>query len=167
MMIHVTREERYWLLRNFALGLIDHLGAIYPPIWVENLLKSPPSVYTNLFTKVRAPNGSWSPIYSRPVTKDGQSTRPGELPIDEHRYAIAREILIALGGTRHGREMGLPDVLLTHLEDSQDYFARVLLAPDPLISSYRRQGKDIRGFAETFLIPTRVANERWEDTIFS
>ena len=134
---------------------------------MENLLKSPPAVYTNLFTKVRAPNGSWSPIYSRPATKDRQSARPGELPIDEQRYAIAREILIALGGTRHGREMGLPDVLLTHLEDSQDYFARVLLAPDPLISSYRRQGKDIRGFAETFLIPTRIANERWEDPIFN
>jgi hypothetical protein len=154
-MIHITREERYYL------------GAIYPPIWVENLLKSPPSIYTNLFTKVRAPNGSWSPIYARPALKDGQTTRPGELPIDEQRYAIAREILIALGGTRHGREMGLPEVLLTHLEDSQDYFARVLLAPDPLISSYRRQGKDIRGFAETFLIPTRIANERWKDTIFS
>ena len=167
MKIHVTRDERRWLLRNFALGLIDHLGAIYPPIWVENLLKSPPSVYTNLFTKVRAPNGSWSPIYSRETTAEGRSARPCELPIDEQRYAIAREILIALGGTRHGREMGLPDVLLTHLEDSQDYFARVLLAPDPLISSYRRQGKDIRGFAETFLIPTRIANERWEDSIFN
>lgn len=166
-MIKITQEERYWLLRNFALGLIDHLGSIYPPIWVENLLKYPPSVYTNLFTRVHAPNGNWSPLYEQPAYKDGQTTRPGELPIDEQRYAIAREILIALGGTRHGREMGLPEVLLTHLEDSQDYFARVLLAPDPLISAYRRQGKDIRGFAETFLIPTRIASERWEDPIFS
>lgn len=166
-MIRITQEERYWLLRNFALGLIDHLGSIYPPIWVENLLKYPPSVYTNLFTRVHAPNGNWSPLYERPAYRDGQTTRPGELPIDEQRYAIAREILIALGGTRHGREMGLPEVLLTHLEDSQDYFARVLLAPDPLISAYRRQGKDIRGFAETFLIPTRIASARWEDSIFS
>ena len=84
---------------------------------------------------MHAPNGNWSPLYERPPYKDGQATRPGELPIDEQRYAIAREILLALGGTRHGREMGLPEVLLTHLEDSQDYFARVLLAPDPLISA--------------------------------
>lgn len=166
-MIQATREERYWLLRNFALGLIDHLGSICPPIWVENLLKHPPAVYTNLFVKVQIPNGNWSPIYERPIYKDGQTSRPRELPIDERRYAIAREILIALAASRHGREMGLPEMLLAHLEDSQDYFARVLLAPDPLISSYKRQGKDIRGFAETFLIPTRIASERWEDQIFS
>ena len=45
-------------------------------------------------------------------------------------------------------------------------FARVLLAPDPLIVAYRRQGKDLRGFAETFLIPTRVAQQRWDDSLF-
>lgn len=167
MMIHPSREERYWLLRNFALGLVEHLGAIYPPIWVENLLKHPPAVYTNLFAKVRTTGGPWSPIYERPFYKGGRTTRPWELSIDERRYAIAREILIALGSSRHGRELGLPELLLTHLEESQDYFARVLLAPDPLVSTYRHQGKDIRGFAETFLIPTRIASERWEDPIFS
>lgn len=166
-MIQATQEERYWLLRNFALGLIDHLGAIYPPIWVENLFKHPPAVYTTLFNKVRTPSGNWSPIYERPIYKDGRTARPWELPIDERRYAIAREILIALGGSRHGREIGLPEILLTHLEESQDYFARVLLAPDPLIFSYRRQGRDLRGFAESFLIPTRIASERWDDPIFN
>lgn len=166
-MIQATREERQWLLRNFALGLVDHLGAIYPPVWVENLLRNPPAVYTSLFTKVRSANGTWSPIYERPIYVDGGPTRPWELPIDERRFAIAREILIALGGSRHGRDLGLPEVLISRLEESQDYFARVLLAPDPLVSSYRRQGKDIRGFAETFLIPTRIASERWDDPIFS
>lgn len=166
-MIQATREERQWLLRNFALGLVDHLGAIYPPVWIENLLKNPPAVYTSLFSKVRAANGSWSPIYERPLYKDGRTSRPSELSIDERRFAISREILIALGGSRHGRDLGLPEVLITHLEESQDYFARVLLAPDPLVSSYRKQGRDIRGFAETFLIPTRVASERWDDAIFS
>ena len=166
-MIQATREERYWLLRNFALGLVDHLGAIHPPIWVENLLKHPPAVYTTLFNKVRTPSGNWSPIYERPIYKDVQTIRPWELPIDERRYAIAREILIELAGSRHGREMGLPELLLTSLEESQEYFARVLLAPDPLISSYRRQGRDLRGFAESFLIPTRIASERWDDPIFN
>ncbi len=165
-MFQATTEEREWLLRNMALGLVDYLGAIYPPVWVENLLKQPPAVYTSLFTKVRTPDGNWSPIYERPLYLDGRTTRPFELPIDERRYAISREILIALGGSSYGREMGLPEVLVTHLEDSQDYFARVLLAPDPLVASYRKQGKDIRGFAETFLIPTRIASERWADSIF-
>ncbi|MFQ5943531.1 MAG: hypothetical protein ACE5JF_08260 [Anaerolineales bacterium] len=165
-MIQASREERYWLLRNFALGLVDHLNAIYPPIWIENLLKHPPAVYTSLFAKVHTSSGYWNPIYERPIYREGQAARPWELTIDERRYAIAREILIALGSSRHGREMGLPDLLLAHLEESQDYFARVLLAPDPLVTSYRRQGRDIRGFAETFLIPTRIASERWEDRIF-
>ncbi len=165
-MIRTSREERFWLLRNFALGLIDHLDAVHPPVWVENLLKYPPAVYSKLFAKVRVSNGTWSPIYDRPFYEGSRSTRPWELSIDERRYAIAREILVALGDSSHGRNLGLPDLLLTHLEESQDYFARVLLAPDPLVSAYRHQGKDLRGFAETFLIPTRIANERWEDPIF-
>ena len=164
--IRVTREEREWLLRNLAHGLVDYLGAIYPPIWIENILKHPPVLYAGLFSKIRASEGDWSPIYERPIYQNGRTTRPWELPIDERRYAIAREILIALGGSGHGRDLGLPELLLTHLEDSQDYFARVLLAPDPLISAYRRQGKDLRGLAETFLIPTRIAQQRWEDPIF-
>ena len=166
-MIQATREERQWLLRNFAIGLVDHLGAVYPPVWVENLLKHPPPVYTGLFSRVRTSNGEWSPIYDRPVYVTGISSRPWELPIDERRFAVAREILIALGDSRHGRNLGLPELLMSHLEESQDYFARVLLAPDPLIATYRRQGRDIRGFAETFLIPTRIASERWEDSIYN
>lgn len=165
-MIRATREEREWLLRNLALGLVDYLDAIYPPIWIENILKHPPVLYAGLFSKIRASEGDWSPIYERPIYQNGRTTRPWELPIDERRYAIAREVLIAVGGSRHGRDMGLPELLLAHLDDSQDYFARVLLAPDPLVSTYRRQGKDLRGFAETFLIPTRIALRRWEDPLF-
>ena len=165
-MIQVTREERYWLLRNFALGLVDYLGAAFPPVWVVNLLKQPPPIYTSLFAKVRPSNGGWNQIYERPIYKDGRTTRPWELPIDERRYAIAREILIALGGSSYGRDMGLPELLITHLEECQDYFGRVLLAPDQLVASYREQGQDLRGFAETFLIPTRIAADRWEDQIF-
>lgn len=164
--IQINREERLWLLRNLALGLVDYLGALYPPIWIENILKSPPAVYAGLFSKIRATNGDWSPIYERPIYQNGRTTRPWELSIDERRYAISREILIAVGGSGHGRAMGLPELLLSHLEDCQDYFARVLLAPDPLIAAYRRQGKDLRGFAETFLIPTRIAQQRWEDSLF-
>jgi hypothetical protein len=166
-MIQATRDERNWLLRNFALGLVEYLGAVYPPVWVENLLKQPPPVYTSLFARVRPLHTDWNPIYEQPIYKNGRGTRPWELPIDERRYAIAREILVALGGSSYGREMGLPELLVTHLEDCQDYFARVLLAPDPLVAYYRKQGKDLRGFAETFLLPTRIAAERWQDPIFN
>lgn len=166
-MIQATREEQHWLLRNFAIGLVDYLNAIYPPVWVENLLKYPPPLYTGLFSKVRSSNGDWNSIYDRPIYLTGLTSRPWELSIDERRFAIAREILIALGESRHGRNMGLPDLLMNHLEESQDYFARVLLAPDSLVATYRRQGRDIRGFAETFLIPTRIAIARWEDSIYN
>jgi hypothetical protein len=165
-MIHATREERNWLLRNFALGLVDYLGAMHPPVWVENLLKQPPPVYTSEFAVVRPSNGDWIPVYERPSYQEAWNARPWELPIDERRYAIAREILVSLGGSSHGRQMGLPELLVADLEACQDYFARVLLAPDPLVARYQKQGKDLRGFAETFLLPTRIAAQRWDDPIF-
>lgn len=165
-MFHANRDERNWVLRNFALGLVRYLGAVHPPVWVENLLKQPPPVYTSFFANVRPSNASWIPIYAKPIRSEGWNTRPWELPIDERRYAIAREILITMGSSSHGRQIGLPDLIVAHLEDCQDYFARVLLAPDPLVAAYRRQGKDLRGFAETFLLPTRIAARRWDDPIY-
>lgn len=165
-MIHTTRDERNWVLRNFALGLVRYLGAVHPPVWVENLLKQPPPIYTSLFANVRPSNGDWIPIYAKPMRGERWNTRPWELPIDERRYAIAREILITMGSSSHGRQIGLPGLIVAHLEDCQDYFARVLLAPDPLVAAYRSQGKDLRGFAETFLLPTRIAARRWDDPIY-
>ena len=97
-MNQTTREERQWLLRNFAIGLVNHLGAVYPPVWVENLLKHPPPIYTSLFGKVRSSNGEWSRIYARPAYLTGTPTRPWELPIDERRFAIARDAPARTGG---------------------------------------------------------------------
>ena len=75
-------------------------------------------------------------------------------------------LLSIVAASEHGRFMGLPEVLPAHLQESRDYFARVLLAPDRLIVSYRRKGGDFRGFAGSFLIPPPIAEIRWNDRIF-
>ncbi|HEX9677003.1 MAG TPA: hypothetical protein VGA07_13595 [Anaerolineales bacterium] len=158
-----TQEERFWLVRNLAVGLVRHLQVDYPPVWVENLIKKPPAIFQD--SERKPSTGRWDSIYQKHIYRSGKVTKPLDLPIDERRYAIAREILIAMGGSKHGRDMGLPEILLPHLEECQDYFARVLLAPDSLVASYRKQRRDLRGFAETFLMPTRIATLRWEDPL--
>jgi len=158
-----TQEERLWLVRNLANGLVRHLQVDYPPVWVENLIKSPPPIFQEHDRTTST--GRWDAIYQKHIYRGGKVTKPLDLPIDERRYAIAREILIAMGGSRHGREMGLPEILLPDLEECQDMFARVLLAPDTLVASYRKQRRDLRGFAETFLMPTRIAALRWGDPL--
>lgn len=159
-----TNEERLWLVRNLANGLVRHLRANHPPVWVENLIKSPPAIFQQ--TEGRPSTDRWDAVYQKCLFRDGEIAKPQDIPVDEHRYAIAREILIAMGGSKYGHEMGLPEILLPHLEQCQDFFARVLLAPDMLVASYRSQRRDLRGFAETFLMPTRVAVLRWEDPLF-
>ncbi len=163
-MTQCTQEERFWLVRNLALGLVQYMDVAFPPVWVENLIKNPPDIFQDFARKIST--GRWDAIYQKQIYKNGKCTRPLDLPIDERRYAIAREILVAMGGSSHGRIMGLPEILLPHLEESQDYFARVLLAPDPLVATYRKQGRDLRGFAETFLMPADIATQRWIDPIF-
>jgi hypothetical protein len=61
--------------------------------------------------------------------------------------------------------MGLPRFILPYLTQLQDYFARVLLAPDSFILSYRNQGGILRNFPQVFLIPPRIATLRWEEML--
>jgi hypothetical protein len=91
---------------------------------------------------------------------------PYDLSLDERRFALARETMIVMCGCQYGRHLGLPEFIFKDFWDSQNYFARVLLAPDQLVDAYRRQGRDLRGFAETFLIPPRIATIRWQDPLF-
>jgi hypothetical protein len=92
---------------------------------------------------------------------------PAELPVDEKRYAIAREFICAVSVTEHGRMMGLPEFLTSYSWEIQDYFARVLLAPDNLLRAYRMRGGRYEDFAETFIIPGRVAAVRWQEPLNS
>ncbi|HLC06273.1 MAG TPA: hypothetical protein VJK02_24835 [Anaerolineales bacterium] len=165
-MTQVTPEERHWLLRNMAIGLVSHLGVTTPPIWIETLLRHPPAVYADVFGVIDAGPTSWDLATVRPIYEDNRIRIPYDLPLDEHRFALARHTMIVLCGCQYGRLLGLPEFTLKDFWDSQNYFARVLLAPDQLVDAYRRQGKDLRGFAETFLIPPRIATIRWQDPLY-
>jgi hypothetical protein len=165
-MTQVTLEERHWFLRNMAIGLVSHLGVSSPPVWIENLLRHPPAVYTDVFSVIDAGPTGWDLGAIRPIEDDFQIRIPYDLPLEERRFTLARETMVVVCGCQYGRQLGLPEFIFKDFWDSQNYFARVLLAPDQLIDAYRRQGRDLRGFAETFLIPPRIATIRWQDTLY-
>jgi hypothetical protein len=163
-MILTSQEERFWFTRNLALGLVSYMGVVDPPVWVENLLHYPPA-----YSKIGAahsldPTNVLGEIYERLIYMGGRIILPSDLPEDERRYALAREVIVALSGSKHGRKMGLPQLIVPYMAELQDYFARVLLAPDPLINAYRKEGGNFHDFARAFLIPYRVAEIRWQET---
>ncbi|OGO69511.1 MAG: hypothetical protein A2Z37_18675 [Chloroflexi bacterium RBG_19FT_COMBO_62_14] len=165
-MTQISLEERHWFIRNLASGLISHMGVTSPPVWIETLLHHPPAVYADVFGIIETGSPGWDIVSLRPVYEDNGIRVAYDLPLDERRFALARETMIVMSGCQHGRRMGLPEFILKDFWDSQNYFARVLLAPDHLVDAYRRQGKDLRGFAETFLIPPRIATIRWQDPLY-
>ncbi|NIM96233.1 MAG: hypothetical protein GTO18_21255 [Anaerolineales bacterium] len=160
-MILTTQEERRWFVRNLAQGIVSYMGVTVPPVWIENLMRYPPAI------RPLNPNNEfdlWDEINARLIDVGGKFIMPSALPDDERRYALAREVIIAIGGSKHGRAMGLPKFIVPYLTELQDYFARVLLAPDPLIIAYRKGGGEFSNFAKTFLIPHRIAEIRWEES---
>lgn len=161
-----TPEERYWLIRSMATGLVSHLGVTSPPVWIESLLRHPPAVYADVFGVIDPSLTGWDLASAPPLHKDRRIRIPYDLSLDEHRFALACQTMIVMCACQYGRLLGLHRIILNDFWDSQNYFARVLLAPDRLIDAYRRQGKDLRGFAETFLIPPRIATIRWQDPLY-
>jgi hypothetical protein len=162
-MILTSQEERFWFVRNLALGLVSYIGATDPPVWVENFLHYPPVNVMKNSTQIQDPTDILGEIYERLIYLAGKIISPSDLPEDERRYALAREVIVALGSSKHGRKIGLPQLIVPYLTELQDYFARVLLAPDPMIHAYRKDGGDFHNFARTFLIPYRVAEIRWQE----
>jgi hypothetical protein len=140
------------------------MGVTDPPVWVENLLNYPPVAYDKDPSQVLLIEMA-TEIHRRLIFIGGRMICRSDLPEDERRYALAREVIVGLGSSKHGRNMGLPHFIVPTIYDLQDYFARVLLAPDPLIDAYRKQGGDLQDFARTFLIPTRIAEIRWNETM--
>ncbi len=61
--------------------------------------------------------------------------------------------------------MGLAKFLDSYSWEVQDYFARMLLAPDHLVRAYRKRGGRYEEFAAAFIIPARVAVIRWEEPL--
>jgi hypothetical protein len=163
--ITTIQEERFWYVRNLALGLVDFLGATEPPVLVEDLLKSPPSTLLDSISRKYDVGTIWQRILMNPIFDGRKIVVPHNLPPDERRYSIAREFIKEICYTEHGKQMGLPDFLNAYYWEIQDYFARVLLAPDPLVIDYRKRGEPFEHFARTFIIPPRIAAIRWDEPL--
>jgi len=164
-MLSTIQDERLWYVRNLALGLVSHLGVTQPPVFVENLLKYPPRAFDGSRERDELNNAVWHNILTNSSYHAENVVIPADLALDEKRYAIARELIIAVGDTQHGRKMGLAEFLDGYGWEVQDYFARILLAPDHLVRAYRKRGGRYEDFAETFIIPARVAAIRWEEPL--
>ena len=162
-MIPFSREEREWFLRNLARGLLDYFGVTEPPVEVEKMLKQPPPVYDSDFGVVDMYSNLWDATFARPPSRRGSIFVRIDLEDDERRFALAREMLSALITSKHGRALGLPDLLLPNMRESAEYFARFLLIPDVLLDSYRMNGGKKQGFAERFRVSPQIACLRWAD----
>ncbi len=102
--------------------------------------------------------------FGRPPNRPGSIFVRIDLPPDERRLALARELLSALITSRHGRAIGLVEFLMPDLKESGEYFARHLLAPEPLLEAYRRRGGEEEGVAEAFGLPDASARLRWKES---
>lgn len=162
-MISITPEEGKWLLRNLARGLVEYLGVVEPPVPVEELLEHPPGLYGMDFGVVNMYSHLWDATFARTPSQRGSIFVRIDLPPDERRYALAREVLTALITSDHGRAMGLPELLLPNLREWAEYFARQLLVPDVLVEAYSQHGGDADGLADAFHVPPKIAAQRWEE----
>lgn len=161
----VTKEERHWFLRTVALGLFEYTGSAEPPVPVEDVLRHPPAIYEQDFGVVDMYSNLWDATFARPPNQRGSIFVRIDLAADDRRYALARETLSALITSKHGRNMGLADLLLSDLWDSAEYFARHLLAPQSMVDAYRARDGDEAGFGKAFGLPSRAAAARWEEAV--
>jgi len=162
-MISHTREEREWFLRRLAHGLVEYMGAAKPPVEVEEMLQHPPGVYGFDFGVVDMYSNLWDATFARPPSRRGSIFVRVNLPPDQRRFALAREILSALITSKHGQALGLGEMLMDQLQESAEFFARQLLAPESMVEAFRISGGDRSDFAVVFGIPEAVAEQRWND----
>jgi hypothetical protein len=157
--------ERKGIVRGLALALVQHMEVEKPPVWVESLLKDPPTVYKQRFPLAKVLHKVVEVIFVW-SGEGGDLLIPSGLPLTERRYILAKELLnaVMLGLKEQSGECAR--VLLPDLKDMSSYFARVFLAPDPFVQDYRAQGLSFTQFAKTFLLPENVASLRWRDPIF-
>jgi hypothetical protein len=164
-MIAVTREEREWFLRNLAHGLVEYMGAAKPPVEVEEILKHPPGIFGFDFGVVDMYSNLWDATFARPPSRRGSIFVRVDLPPTQRRFALAREILSALITSKHGQTLGLGELLMDTLQESAEYFARHLLAPESMVQAYEVNGGGEQEFANQFGIPKEVAEKRLEDVV--
>ena len=162
-MISTTLEERHWLLRNLAQGLIEYMSVTRPPVPVEEMLKHPPSIYERDFGVVDMYSSIWDATFARPPNRRGSIFVCIDIKPDKRHYALARETLTALITSEHGRRMGLCELFAPFILESADYFARQLLAPDSMVKAYRMQNGNQENFGQEFQLPARAAKKRWNE----
>jgi hypothetical protein len=162
-MIPFTREEREWFLKNIAYGLVEYFGRTEPPVDVELMLHQPPMLYDYDFGVVDMYSKLWDATFARPPSQRGSIFVRIDLEPEQRRFALAREMLSALITSKQGRAMGLPELLLPHLRESAEYFARLLLVPDRMLDAFRKRGGTQEQFASAFAIPSPVAALRWAE----
>ena len=165
-MANLTEAERQEIVRDIALDLVGHMSVTEPPVWVENLLKNPPSVCSNQLCLVNTLADVLDALYVWSKGGSGEILVPKEMPLVERRFALANELFNTMTTTLIERVKGLAKLLVPELGDYASYFARIFLAPDHLVNEYRKQGNPLHHFADTFLIPNRIAIERWHDPIY-
>ena len=166
-MANLTTVERQAIVRQMALDLVAHMHVQEPPIWVENLLKNPPQVAGGAIDLSEIMAEVLDSAYFPSETVENDLLVPASLPLPERRFSLALGLLRVVMNKLYAQADGLALLILPNLQDSAEYFARVLLAPDPLVLAYRRTHPDSQDLAQTFLIPTRVANLRAQDLIES
>lgn len=162
-MTTITREEREWFLRNLAYGLLEYMGATSPPVEVEELLHHPPPIYGFDFGVVDMYSNLWDATFARPPSRRGSIFVRVNLPPNQRRFALAREMLSALITSKHGQAMGLGDMLMDSLQESAEYFARNLLAPEPMVHAYQAVADEVINFSDEFGIPVEIAKKRLHD----
>ncbi len=165
-MIASTREERRWLLRVLAQGLVNYMGIAQPPVEVEELVAHPPEVFARDLGVVETCSKLWDATYARPLGRRGRIFVQMDLPPEKRRFVLARELLTALITSRHGRAMGLFQLFIDDLNNSAEYFARMLLVPETMKSAYKAGKGAETAFAGAFRIPPQIAAKRWSDPDF-
>ena len=161
-MANLSETERQDIVRDVALELVDHMGVTKPPVWIENLLKNPRLVYVDRLSLEETFVEVLDALY---VWSDGELLVPQDMPLVERRFALASELFNIMTTGIINRLEGLAKLLVPELGEYASYFARVLLAPDSLVHAYQIQGYALDDFANAFLIPNRIAVERWQDPI--
>jgi hypothetical protein len=187
-----TEDEMLWFLRNLAMGLVSHLGACEPPVPVERLVANPPPALSELSALCLEIDDPRDELHDgRILNQRADLSHLSNL----QRVALGRKIYETLVASELGPALGLCSLLERGEElrrkaetrreqwsgllsiqparygiDSPDYaayFARVLLAPDPMIILYRQLGGEFSNFASAFRIPDHTAFIRWFDPLFA
>jgi hypothetical protein len=166
-MIPISRAERQWILRTMARGIVEYLGTIEPPVPVEDLLTHPPDVYASDFGVVEMFSNLWDATFARPPSQRGSIFVRNDLEPKDRRFALARETLSAIITSKHGRSLGLYDLFLPNLKESAEYFARHLLAPEPLLLGSNSNITNSDDLADKFVLPYQMAELRWRESPFS